>query len=107
MLPVDKNFLPITDSFYATSLEEIEQMFANEHKAMFAYIYMAQPILLGWKYMISECRVKNIQIISFSGDGDTQLLKLMRLSSKLCSYSSELIPTKFRYVEYLKSLPLK
>lgn len=41
VLPVDENFLPITDSFHATSFEEIEHMFMN---AKFAYIYMAQPM---------------------------------------------------------------
>ena len=41
VLPVDDNFVLITDSFFVTSLifEEIEQMFINQHKATYAYIY--------------------------------------------------------------------
>ena len=59
--------------------------------------------------MISECKW-NIQIISFSGDGDTRILKSMHLSSKLYSYSTESVPTKFRDVffeESMKTVPLK
>ena len=133
VLPVDDNFLPITESFYAASFEEIEQMFINQHKATYAYIYMAQPmsssvppfclniigtnnrfdataVLSRWKHMISECKLRNIQIIRFSGDGDTRLLKSIHVSSKFYSYSAESIPTKFRNVfheESMKSVPLK
>ena len=46
--------------------------------------------------MISECATRNIQVISFSGDGDTQLLQSMRLSTGLYSYSSKSVPAKIR-----------
>lgn len=119
VLPVDGNHLPLTDSFFATSFEAIEETFANEKKATFAYIYMAQPmsptappfclnivgtdnrfnsasVLSRWKHMITECATRNIQVISFSGDGDTRLLQSMRLSTRLYSYSSESVAGKMR-----------
>ena len=58
--------------------------------------------------MITECTARNIQVISFSGDGDTQILKSMRISTKLYSYTSESIPTMFRnpFSDHLMSIPL-
>jgi len=44
ILPVDSNFLPITSSFLATSFERIEEIFTNENRTKFAYLYMAQPM---------------------------------------------------------------
>lgn len=70
----------------------------------------ATAVLFQWKQMISECKLRYIQIISFSGDGDTQLLKSMSLSSKFYSYSTKSIPTKFENVfseESMKNIPLK
>ena len=119
VLPVDGNHLPLTNSFFAASFEVIEETFVNEKKATFAYVYMAQPmsptappfclnivgtdnrfnsasVLSRWKHMISECATRNIQVISFSGDGDTRLLQSMRLSTGLYSYSSESVPAKIR-----------
>ena len=134
VLPVDSKFLPITDSFLATSFDKIEEFFANENRATFAYAYMAQPmspsvppfclniigtnnqfnatsVLSRWQHMITECTARNIQVISFSGDGDTRILKSMRISTKLYSYTSESIPTMFRnpFSDHLmnsKSIPL-
>lgn len=132
VLPVDSNFLPITDSFLATSFEKIEHFFTNENRATFAYVYMAQPmspsvppfclniigtnnqfkttsVLARWKHMITECAVRNIQVISFGSDGDTRLLKSMRLSTKLYSYSSDSVPTIRPFSENLissQSIPL-
>ena len=36
--------------------------------------------------MLSECKLRNIHVVSFSGDGDTRLLTSMRLSSRLYSH---------------------
>ena len=131
VLPMDSRFLPITDSFLATSFEKIEQFFTNESRATFAYVYMAQPmspsvppfclniigtnnhfnaksVLSRWQHMITECTARNIQVISFSGDGDTRILKSMRISTKLYSYTSESIPNMFRnpFSDHLMSIPL-
>ena len=37
-LPVDENFLPLTDSFLATSFEQIEEMFRKESGPNFAFV---------------------------------------------------------------------
>ena len=118
-LQLDSKFLPITDSFLATSFEKIEHFFINESRATFAYAYMAQAmspsvppfclniigtnnqfnatsVLSRWQHIITECTARNIQVISFSGDGDTRILKSMHISTKLYSYTSESIPTMFR-----------
>jgi len=118
VLPVD-GFLPLTESFIATSFEKIEAMFHNEPRSTYAYVYVAQPMAPGvppfclnitgtnnrfdaktvlsrWKHMLSECKLRNIHVISFSGDGDTQLLTSMRLSTQLYSYNSDAIPVKLR-----------
>ena len=38
---------------------------------------------------------KNIEVVSFSADGDSRLLASMRIESKLYNYSSK----KYKYVE--------
>ena len=47
VLPVDKNCLPLTDTFLATSFEQIEKMFMDESRSTFAYVYMAQSMATG------------------------------------------------------------
>lgn len=118
VLPLDTEYLPIGGSFLATSFDKIEQMFLSTSKASSAYIYVAQPLspsappfclcLIGtdnrfdansvthrWKYMIKECKKRNIEVVSFSADGDSRLLTSMRVESKLYNYSSK----KCKYVE--------
>ena len=118
VLPLDTEYLPIGGSFLATSFDGVEQMFSSASKASSAYIYVAQPLspstppfclcLIGtdnrfdansvthrWKYMIKECKKRNIEVVSFSTDGDSRLLTSMRVESKLYNYSSK----KCKYVE--------
>ena len=106
VLPVDKNGLPITDSFLATSFDAIESMFAQATIAKYAYVYIAQPlfhnappfclscvgsdntftahdVLLRWNYIISECKKRDIVVVSCGADGDPKLLKAMRVSASL------------------------
>ena len=118
VLSLDTECLPIGESFLATSFDGIEQMFSNASKASSAYIYMAQPLspstppfclcLIGtdnrfdansvthrWKYMIKEYNKRNIEVVSFSADGDSRLLTSMRVESKLYNYCSK----KCKHVE--------
>ena len=70
----------------------------------------AKTVLSRWKYMLSECKVHRIHVISFSGDGDTRLLTSMHLSTQLYSYSSDTISVKFRdpfSEESMKHIPQK
>ena len=110
VLPLNENALPKKDSFHATSFEEIEQMFSTSKKASNAYIYVAQAMSLSvppfclaligsdncfdatvvmkrWKYIVKECNLRNIQVISFGSDGDSRLLTSMRIAIKLHNYS--------------------
>ena len=76
---------PICGSFQATLLDNIEQMFLSTSKASSAYIYMVRPrtppfclCIIGtgncfdarsftnrWKYMIKECKKRNIENSEF------------------------------------------
>ena len=112
VLPLDDNSLPKINSFVATSFEVIETMFGSSNKASYAYIYMAQPMVLNvppfclallgtdnhfdakaviqrWKYIVKECANRKIEVISFGSDGDSRLLTAMLISSKLYDYSSK------------------
>jgi len=109
VLPLDDDGLPKKDYFGATSLDDIEKMFLNSKKASNAYIYMVQAmspnvppfclalvgtdncfdantVLMRWKYIVRECNLRKIQVISFGADGDSRLLTSMRLSLKLHNY---------------------
>jgi len=71
-----------------------------------SYVYMAQPlgcnippfilaclgtdnkftakhILQRWSYIYTECNKRGISVISFGGDGNSQLMKAMRVSASL------------------------
>ena len=112
VLPLDKDSLPLSGSFQATCLSAIEAMFENSKKASSAYVYMVQSLspntppfcwcLIGtdncfdanmvtsrWKYIVKECKKRNIEVISFGADGDSRLLTSMRVISKLYNYTSK------------------
>lgn len=104
VLPCNSDGLPLADSFLAVSLEIIEECFKSQEISKFAYVFMAQCILqhvpafcLGcigsnncfdatdvlkrWQYIFSQCQKRNINVISFGGDGDSRLLRAMKISS--------------------------
>ena len=83
-------------------------MFADHTLARYAYVYMAQPldhnipafclacfgtnnkftaehVLLRWQYVVKECERRRIWVVSFGGDGDSRLMKAMRIS--VCLFS--------------------
>ena len=97
--------LPEVDSFSATSFDAIEKMFTTQSVAKYAYVYMAQPldlnvpafclacfgtnnrfttdhVLSRWKHIGMECSKRKIQVVSFGGDGDSRIMKAMRVFSK-------------------------
>ncbi|CAG9814528.1 unnamed protein product [Phaedon cochleariae] len=109
-LPLDERGLPKTDSYIASSAKKIRQFILGNEKAGYAYVIMAQPlsesapsyclsiystnnkftfreVMQRWKYMIEEAETFDIKIMGFSSDGDTRLLKSMRLASKLSNSS--------------------
>ena len=92
--------------YEATSFDKIIEIFKTRPLSKFAYIYVAQPlcdgvpsfclacigtdnkfdyhsILLRWKYIFSELKKRSIQVINFSSDGDSRLLKAMLIMLSL------------------------
>ena len=106
VLPLDHNGLPKGDSFIASSFAAIHAMFQNNSVAKYAYVYMAQSLannvpafclacmgtdnkfialslMQRWKYIVTECNKRNIAVVSFGGDGDSRIMKCMKVSSTL------------------------
>ena len=113
VLPVDENCIPVQNAFCASSFERIEEIFMKESKASYAYLYMAQALSSGvppfclaligsdnhftnktvvsrWKYIVTQCKLRDIHVIGASADGDSRLLSAMRLASKLHSVKTDL-----------------
>jgi len=82
------------------SFDAITEMFKTMPLSNFAYVYVAQPlcdgipsyclacigtdnrfdyqsILFRWKYIFNELKKRGIQVINFSSDGNSRLLKAM------------------------------
>ena len=106
VLPLNEHSLPIVDSFIAVSFPVMEKMFYNHTIAKYAYIYMAQPlcitvlpvclaclgidnkfdaenVMARWKYIAEEFTKRNVAVISFGGDGDSRLMKCMKVSTSI------------------------
>ena len=105
VLPIDKNGLPITDSFKAKSFEAISKMFSASTLSRYAYVYMPQPlhnsvppfclacngndnkftadqVLQRWRYIQKECGQRGIHVVSYGGDGDSCLMKAMKVTMR-------------------------
>lgn len=105
VLPLDINGMPIKNSFLATSARTIEEHMKNQPAAL-VYSIMVQPlyenaspfclcvfttdnkftadnVVARWKFIIKKCRGEGIEILGFSSDGDTRLLKGMKMWSQL------------------------
>lgn len=120
VLPIDDKGLPIVDSFLAVSFQRMEEMFKTSEISKYAYIlyYMVQALCNGvppfclscicmgtnnkftamevlkrWQYIITECEKRNIYIVSFGGDGDSRIMKAMRMSVGLWPHSKMIAPT--------------
>ena len=106
VLPCNKNGLPITDSFIATSFEVIDNYFSTAQVAKYAFVYMAQglcegvptfclacmgsdnkfifeDILKRWKFIFMECKKRGITVVSFGADGDSRELRARQISTQL------------------------
>ena len=112
VLPCDKDGLPITDSFLATSFDSIEKAFDTSVVSKYGFVYMAQAlctrvpsfclgcfgtdnkfttehVLKRWNHIYHECQKRGIAVISFGADGDARELRGMKLSSALFSTPSD------------------
>ena len=47
--------------------------------------FTAEHVLLRWQYIIKECERRRIWVVSLGGDGDSRLMKAMRISVGLFS----------------------
>lgn len=97
---LDENGLPLIASYPATSAAQIESYFANGVASSNVYVIMAQPLVSGapsfcvamwgtdnkfnslqvqqrWKWMVKAFKEEDIEIVSFSADGDPKLLSAM------------------------------
>ena len=41
--------------------------------------FTAEHVLLRWQYIMKECEKRGIRNVSFGGDGDSRLMKAMRV----------------------------
>ncbi len=109
VLPVGQDGLPLIYSFLAVSFNAIESMFSSSPLAKYAYVYMAQPltsktrlccmgtdnkfsaqeVMKRWQYIVTECDKRGIHVTSFGGDGDSRLMKSMRLSTSISTAIQE------------------
>ena len=97
------------------SFPAMENMFRKVSVAKYAYVYMAQPLwqnvppfclacfgtdnkfcaedlLPRWEYITNECTKRGITVLSFGADGDSRLMKCMKISSTF-EPSSHSLPT--------------
>ncbi|KAK4881467.1 hypothetical protein RN001_004786 [Aquatica leii] len=106
-LPLDKETgLPQQNFFPAINAKKISEMFENNKICKYAYIIVAQPmkenapsfvlsvfgtdntftsddILKRWKWMLKCAAENDIDILGFSSDGDSRLLKAMRIVTNI------------------------
>ena len=103
VLPLDKNGLPRTDAYVANSFEDIQDYFHKAAISKYAYVYTIQPlqegvpsfclacigtdnkftaeeILQRWQYIHSEFYKRGVTVVNFAADGDSRLLKAMRVA---------------------------
>ena len=96
----------MVDSFLAVSFMAIENMFRQNSVAKYAYVYMAQPlcknippfclaclgndnkfstenVMARWRYISKECMKRNVSVLSSGGDGDTRLMKCVKVATSL------------------------
>ena len=112
VLPLDDQGLPLVDSFLATSFVAIEKMFSSAAIAKYFYVYITQPLGAGippfclacfgtdqkftarhvlqrWQYIYTHCAERGISVVSFGGDGDSKVMKAMRVSASLLTPSND------------------
>lgn len=107
-LPLNDDGMPITELFMARNASEIERHFLNENNSVStnAYTIMAQPlsetvppfaltlfstnnkftaldVLRRWTFIRSELGKKGIAVLSFASDGDSRLLKAMKINTRI------------------------
>ena len=106
VLPLGDDGRYKVDAHQATSFEAIQEMFQKVSIAKYAYLYAAQPLKEGapsfclacvgtnnkftalqvlkiWNYIHSELQRYGIHVINFAADGDSRLLRAMRVTMNM------------------------
>lgn len=104
VLPTNENSMPICHSFPATSADIMKKHFDKNKISTLLYTFIAQPIeknpasfclclfgtdnsftcddvLKRWKYIGDILRSNGIEVMGYASDGDSRLLKAMRIKS--------------------------
>lgn len=125
-LPLNENGMPVNDTFMARNVSEIQSHFENNSVSTTAYCIMAQSpvenvppfsltlfstdnkfkswdVLRRWSYLRTELGKEGIQVLTFASDGDSKLLKAMKISSGIgiisteCEITEEMMDVTFNY----------
>ena len=117
VLPVDDSGLPKTNTFVASTFEDIEKKFSNHSIAKYSYLYTATPLKEGApsftlaclgsdnkftheqvlqqrQYISRELSIREIRVLSFAADGDSCLMRAMRTVYGFSPDPLNLSPTK-------------
>ena len=93
--------------------EDIGSYFQQHTVAKYAYVYMAQPLKEGvpsfclacigsdnkfsatdvlqrWKYINKELSLRGVRVVNFAADGDSRLMRAMRVTTHLISGNNDL-----------------
>uniref|UniRef100_A0A1X7USD2 PHD-type domain-containing protein n=1 Tax=Amphimedon queenslandica TaxID=400682 RepID=A0A1X7USD2_AMPQE len=109
MLPNNDKGIPIIDSFTVSTFNDIEKYFTTATICSYAYVFTVQPLKEGspsfclgcigsnnkftaldvlhrWQYIYTELAKRGVRVINFASDGDSRLLRAMRV---LCHFTLE------------------
>ncbi|KYN17864.1 hypothetical protein ALC57_09857 [Trachymyrmex cornetzi] len=117
--------MPVAYSFTAPSAKSIQDHFNNNTVASSLYIIMAQPlqndapsfclcffetdnkfrtehVMNRWKYMIAKLKSYGITVVGVSSDGDSRLMKAMRINTNLGIQTAnfQIISDSFKIPEF-------
>ena len=56
---------------------------------LFASLVLEAITSLLWKYIYNECKKRDIMVATFSGDGDSRIMKAMKVSVSLFCSSND------------------
>uniref|UniRef100_A0A1X7TPL7 Uncharacterized protein n=1 Tax=Amphimedon queenslandica TaxID=400682 RepID=A0A1X7TPL7_AMPQE len=113
VLPVNRDGLPLRNSFNVNTFEDIESYFQQHTIAKYAYVYMVQSLKEGvpsfclacigsdnkfsatdvlqrWKYINKELSLRGVRVVSFAADGDSRLMRAMHVTTHLISNNTNL-----------------
>jgi len=67
--------------------------------------FTATEVLKRWKHIYSECQKQNISVISFGGDGDSRIIRAIKVSYQFKSNANDKQQFDLSPSSLLKELP--